>query len=111
MHAMVPPAAISPTVSPLGYFCSSISGPMILPIAAALATPDPETAPKNPQAASAVAPSPPGIFRSIMLANRMRRGVLPYTIREPAKINIGIAIILKDLAPLAMRWTTISRGG
>ena len=41
MHAMVPPAAISPTVSPLGYFCSSISGPMILPIAAALATPDP----------------------------------------------------------------------
>ena len=80
-------------------------------MAAALATPDPETAPKNPQAASAVAPSPPGIFRSIILANLMRRGVLPYTIREPAKINIGIAIILNDLAPLAMRWTTMSRGG
>ena len=111
MQAMVPPAAIRPTVSPLGYFCSSISGPIIFPMAAALATPDPDTAPKNPQAARAVAPRPPGIFRSIILANRMRRGVLPYTIREPAKMNMGMAIILNDLAPLAIRWTIISKGG
>ena len=108
--AMVPPAAISPTVSPLGYFCSSISGPMILPIAAALATPDPETAPKNPQAA---VPWPQSArhFPQHHVGKPHEAGRTAVYHQGTGKINIGIAIILKDLAPLAMRWTTISSGG
>lgn len=30
---------------------------------------------------------------------------------RPAKMNMGMAIILNDLAPLAIRWTIISKGG
>ena len=77
LQAIVPPAAIRPAVRPLGYPSSSMDGPMILPMAAAEATPEPETAPKKPQAAIAVAPRPPGNLRSSIFASFINRGVLP----------------------------------
>ena len=49
----------------------------MLPMAAVLATPEPETAPKKPQVAMAAAPRPPGILPRSMLARRMSLGVLP----------------------------------
>jgi len=82
-----------------------MAGIMIIPMATAVATADPEMAAKIAQAMTVAWPSPPRMCPITSLAKRTRSSVRPPSfIRLPASMNSGIASSGNEVMPPKMVW-------
>src|SRR4030042_2398331 len=84
-----------------------MEGIMIAPMAAVVAGPDPETAPKKRHARIVPAPNPPVVFPTsefAILTSLFDNP--PVSITEPASMKQGIAIMGRLVKPLYIPWAT-----
>ena len=89
-----PAVATKAKVNFFEYPCRIISGMTIVPIAATVAGPEPETAAKNIQTITVTIANPPVIRPNIALqTDTSLEETPPALIKSPANINIGIARI------------------
>src|SRR5690625_3277170 len=92
----VPPAAMQPDATPLGYPRERISGMPILPIAAQVAADEPDKAAKIEQAPMLEIANPAGTRASHTSSERYRsRPVGDDATAAPMKMNIGMDTRLK----------------
>src|SRR5512139_461123 len=89
----VPPAATLPVESRGSYLNRSISGRATVPMAAAVATEDPDTAAKAPHAPIVATASPPGTRRNHFSNDEYRSVVIPeLPAKAPITQNSGITV-------------------
>jgi len=107
----VPPTACIAAEYSLGYPRFDISGYINPPIAAVVATEDPDIAAKKVQASNDTREIPPEIHptqESAKATSLLDKP--PSDIMFPAKIKPGIANIEKLSAPVKMRWAMTTNG-
>ena len=92
-----PEAAISATAKGLSYPCSIMAGTMTAPMAATVAGPEPEMAPKNIQVMTVTTAKPP-VMCPTAAEPRLARRLLspPPSISPPARMKKGMAISGKE---------------
>ncbi|MPM62344.1 hypothetical protein SDC9_109210 [bioreactor metagenome] len=78
----------------------------MLPTAATVAGPEPETAAKNIHTTTVTIASPPVILpRKALLTLSILRETPPAAMSSPAKMNSGMAISVKESLPAIICWT------
>ena len=109
MGPMTPAAAISAAEKPASKPRRFMMGIMVELMAAVSATAEPEMPAKNIEATTATWARPPAIQPTRQLEKRTRRADMPpVSIRAPARMKNGIAMIGNESMPAKMRWTASS---
>ena len=100
-----PDVAIRASENPLEYPLSIMAGTMIVPIAATVAGPEPEIAPKNAQHIEVTIANPPVKWPMQASAKSTSRFVIPpLDINAPPAIKNGIAISGKESQAVNIFW-------
>ena len=83
---------------------------MIPPMAASVAGPEPDMAPKNTHATAATMPRPPGTLPiSVLATSTSRREIPPPSIRLPASMKNGQASSGNELMPCSIHEPAVLR--